>query len=117
MPVPRRDPRQWPVVLQARNLSVEVGGRLTLVEASFLVRAGDKVGLVGRNGAGKTSLLRVLAGEHAPAGGTVLRQGALGYLLQEARPRGQGVESSALSHILSGRGFDEDAVRIEKLRA
>ena len=103
-------------VLQARNLSVEVGGRLTLVEATFTVRAGDKVGLVGRNGAGKTSLLRVLAGENPPAGGTVFRQGELGYLLQEARPHGQGVDASALSHVLSGRGFDEDAQRIEKLR-
>ena len=103
-------------MLQARALSVEVGGRLTLVEASFSVRAGDKVGLVGRNGAGKTSLLRVLAGENPPAGGTVLRQGELGYLLQEARPKGQGVEATALSHILSGKGFDADAQRIEKLR-
>ena len=103
-------------MLQARDLSVEVGGRLTLVEATFTVRAGDKVGLVGRNGAGKTSLLRVLAGENPAAGGAVFRQGALGYLLQEARPRGQGIEATALSHILSGRGFDEDAVRIEKLR-
>ena len=103
-------------MLQAHELSVEVGGRLTLVEASFTVRAGDKVGLVGRNGAGKTSLLRVLAGESQPAGGTVLRRGALGYLLQEARPHGAGVDAHALSHILAGRGFDEAARRIEKLR-
>ncbi len=103
-------------MLQTRSLSVEVGGRLTLVEASFTVRAGDKVGLVGRNGAGKTSMLKVLAGDTPPAAGTVLCQGDLGYLLQEARPRGSGVEASALSHILSGRGFDEQAQRIEKLR-
>jgi ATPase subunit of ABC transporter with duplicated ATPase domains len=103
-------------VLQARDLSVEVGGRLTLVEATFTVRAGDKVGLVGRNGAGKTSLLKVLAGESVAAAGAVLRQGALGYLLQEARPRGAGVEATALSHILSGRGLDVEAQRIEKLR-
>jgi ATPase subunit of ABC transporter with duplicated ATPase domains len=103
-------------VLQARDLSVEVGGRLTLVEATFTVRAGDKVGLVGRNGAGKTSLLKVLSGEAQAAGGTVLRRGDLGYLLQEARPRGAGVEATALSHILSGKGFDAEAQRIEKLR-
>jgi len=103
-------------VLQARQLSVEVGGRLTLVEASFTVRAGDKVGLVGRNGAGKTSMLRVIAGENPPAGGTVMHQGDFGYLLQEARPRGAGVEATALSHILSGRGLDEQAQRMEKLR-
>ena len=46
-----------------RDLSVEVGGRLTTSGATFTLRAGDKVGLVGRNGAGKTSLLKVLAGE------------------------------------------------------
>jgi ATPase subunit of ABC transporter with duplicated ATPase domains len=103
-------------VLQARSLSVEVGGRLTLEEASFTVRAGDKVGLVGRNGAGKTSMLKVIAGEAPAHSGTVLKQGAFGYLLQEARPRGQGVEATALSHILSGRGLDEQAQRIEKLR-
>src|SRR6059058_4594818 len=103
-------------VLQARELSVEVGGRLTLVEASFSVRAGEKVGLVGRNGAGKTSLLRVLAGEAPAAGGTVLRQGNLGYLPQEPRPTGAGVDATALSHILSGRRLDDASRRLEKLR-
>ncbi len=58
-------------VLATTNLSVEVGGRLTLEEASFTVRAGDKVGLVGRNGAGKTSLLKVLSGDMLPAAGKV----------------------------------------------
>jgi ATPase subunit of ABC transporter with duplicated ATPase domains len=103
-------------VLQARDLSVEVGGRLTLVEASFTVRAGDKVGLVGRNGAGKTSLLRVLGGENPDAGGTIVRQGALGYLPQDPRPAGSGVDATGLSHVLSGRDLDEAARRLEKLR-
>ncbi len=107
--------RQW-VVIEARALSVEVGGRVTLEGASFAVRPGDKVGLVGRNGAGKTSLLRVLAGESLPAAGTVTRRGELGYLLQEARPGGAGVDTTVLSHVLSGRGLDEQARRIEKLR-
>ena len=72
-------------MLQARGLSVEVGGRLTLGEASFTVRAGDTAGLVGRNGAGKTSLLRVLGGEAPAAAGTVVRTGGLGYLPQDPR--------------------------------
>ncbi|HET9442179.1 MAG TPA: ABC-F family ATP-binding cassette domain-containing protein [Acidimicrobiales bacterium] len=103
-------------MLQTRSLSVEVGGRLTLSEASFTIRAGDKVGLVGRNGAGKTSLLKVLAGAAPPAAGTAVCRGQLGYLLQEVRPRGAGVDATALSHILSGRGLDEQARRLEKLR-
>ena len=103
-------------MLQVRDLSVEVGGRLTLEDASFTVRAGDKVGLVGRNGAGKTSLLKVLGGEDPPFSGLVHNQGALGYLPQDPRPTGSGVDATALSHILSGRGLDEAARRLEKLR-
>ncbi len=103
-------------MLSVRNLSVEVGGRLTLEAASFTVRAGDKVGLVGRNGAGKTSLLRVLGGAHEPAAGIAHVQGGLGYLPQDPRPQGEGVDATAMSHILSGRGLDEAARRLEKLR-
>jgi ATPase subunit of ABC transporter with duplicated ATPase domains len=103
-------------VLQARDLSVEVGGRLTLSEASFTVRAGDKVGLVGRNGAGKTSLLRALSGELAPAAGTVRVQGALGFLTQDPRKLAVGVEATGLAHVLSGRQLDQAAAHLEKLR-
>jgi ATPase subunit of ABC transporter with duplicated ATPase domains len=103
-------------VLSARNLSVEVGGRLTLVEASFTVRAGDKVGLVGRNGAGKTTMLKVLGAEREAAAGVVHVQGGLGYLPQEPRAEGEGVDATALSHILSGQGLDDAARRLEKLR-
>ncbi|MCA1846420.1 MAG: ATP-binding cassette domain-containing protein, partial [Actinobacteria bacterium] len=103
-------------MLQVRALSVEVGGRLVVDGASFTVRAGDKVGLVGRNGAGKTSMLKVLAGEAAAAAGAALRQGGLGYLPQDPRPHGAGVDSTALSHILSGKGLDEEQRRVEKLR-
>jgi ATPase subunit of ABC transporter with duplicated ATPase domains len=103
-------------MLQVRDLSVEVGGRLTLADAAFTVRPGDKVGLVGRNGAGKTSLLKVLGGEAPAYSGVVLRQGALGYLPQDPRPAGAGVDSTAMSHVLSGRGLDEAMQRLEKLR-
>jgi ATPase subunit of ABC transporter with duplicated ATPase domains len=103
-------------VLQVRNLSVEVGGRLTLVEATFTVRAGDTVGLVGRNGAGKTSLLKVLAGQAPAHSGVVSHHGELAYLPQDPRTPESAAASTALSHVLSGRGLDELAVRMEKLR-
>ena len=45
-------------MLRVVDLTVEVGHRLLVAEASFTVAPGDKVGLVGRNGAGKTRLLR-----------------------------------------------------------
>jgi len=103
-------------MLDARDLSVEVGGRLTLAGASFVVRAGDKVGLVGRNGAGKTSLLKVLSGEAPAAGGSVSVQGALGLLAQDPRRVATEVEATGLAHVLSGRALDEAEQRLEKLR-
>jgi ATPase subunit of ABC transporter with duplicated ATPase domains len=93
-----------------------VGGRVTLEGASFAVRAGDKVGLVGRNGAGKTSLLKVLAGETPPAGGRAVVRGRLGFLTQDPRALRQVTEGTGLAHVLSGRGLDEAAERMEKLR-
>lgn len=104
-------------MLQVRNLRVEVGGRYTLTDASFTLRAGDKVGLVGRNGAGKTSLLKVLGGEWEAAGGVIMRGEGVGYLPQDPKPRGAGVDTTALSHVLSGRGFDDAMRRMEKLHA
>src|SRR6266540_2664896 len=102
-------------VLEAAGLAVEAGGTTILEDLSFSLRAGDKVGLVGRNGAGKTSLLRVLAGEAPAAHGVVSRQGALGYLPQEPRPADE-ESRSALTHVLAGRGLDVAADRLEKLR-
>jgi ATPase subunit of ABC transporter with duplicated ATPase domains len=53
-------------MLSVRGLTIDVGGTLVVEGAGFTVRAGDRVGLVGRNGAGKTSLLRCWAGWPSP---------------------------------------------------
>ncbi len=103
-------------MLQAQGLSVEVGGRLVVESADFTVMPRDKVGLVGRNGAGKTSLFRVLGGEAEPAAGRVLRKGAFGYLPQDPRIAGVLDGRTAVAHVLSGRGIDAEVERIEKLR-
>jgi ATPase subunit of ABC transporter with duplicated ATPase domains len=103
-------------VLEALDLTVEVGGRVTLEEASFTVRAGDKVGLVGRNGAGKTSLLKVLAGDAEPAGGKTAVRGRLGFLTQDPRALRHLTDVTGLVHVLSGRGLDEATERLERLR-
>ncbi len=103
-------------MLQVRNLAIDVAARRVLAGADFTVAPGDKVGLVGRNGAGKTSLLKVLAGEDDPAAGLVLRRGTLGYVPQNPRARAQAAHS-ALSHILSGRGLDRAAARLGELHA
>src|SRR2546421_11294915 len=101
-------------MIQARGLAIDVAARRVLSDASFTVNAGDKVGLVGRNGAGKTSLLKVLAGDDDAASGLVLRRGTLGYVPQNPRPRAEAA-NTALSHILSGRGLDRAAARLAEL--
>ncbi|MGQ0679217.1 MAG: ABC-F family ATP-binding cassette domain-containing protein [Actinomycetota bacterium] len=47
-------------MLQIKDLHIEIGPRLILEEASFLIAPGDKVGLVGRNGMGKSTLMAFL---------------------------------------------------------
>ncbi len=56
-----------------------------LRDVSWEVRPGDRIGLVGVNGAGKTTQLRILAGLEEPSSGQVIRQGApkVAYLQQE----------------------------------
>ncbi len=95
---------------------MEVGGRLVVDNASFTVMARDKVGIVGRNGAGKTSLFKVLGGEAEPKTGKVLRKGGFGYLPQDPRIGGEHNDRSAITHVLSGRGIDDEITRMEKLR-
>ncbi|MFZ9817111.1 MAG: ABC-F family ATP-binding cassette domain-containing protein, partial [Ilumatobacteraceae bacterium] len=103
-------------MLQVRNLSVEVGARVVVSDASFSVMPRDKVGLVGRNGAGKTSLFKVLGGANEAKSGTITRGGQFGYLPQDPRIAGVFDGRTAVSHILSSRGIDDDIIRMEKLR-
>jgi ATPase subunit of ABC transporter with duplicated ATPase domains len=105
-----------PVVLTVRGLTVEVGGKTIVEGASIEIRPGDKVGLVGRNGAGKTTLLRVLGGTAAPKAGAVQRAAATGYLSQDPRADAVPDSTNCLTHVLSGRGLDDLAVRMEKAR-
>ena len=103
-------------MLQAQAISVEVGGRLLVDSASFTVMPRDKVGIVGRNGAGKTSMFKVLGGAVEPKSGSVLRKGGFGYLPQDPKIDSALDGRSCVTHVLSGRGIDDEMIKIEKLR-
>ncbi len=78
-------------------------------DASFVVGAGEKVGLVGRNGTGKSSFISVVVGEPTPQlrhRGNVRLLGSFGFLPQAPVPGGLGLEPTGFSHILSSRGLD-----------
>lgn len=102
--------------LDVRGLSVEVGGKIVVSDLSFTLRAGDKMGVVGRNGAGKTSLLKVLGGEDLPLTGTVEHTGAIGYLRQDPRQHRADDHVTGLEHILAARDLVDLARRLEKSR-
>lgn len=59
------------MMLEARHISLRLGGEEVLRDLSVAVRPGELLGLIGPNGAGKTSLLRVLANLQRPDGGEV----------------------------------------------
>lgn len=59
-----------------QRLSLRRGGRTLFEDLSLELRAGQAAALIGRNGAGKTSLLRAVAGLLAPEGGTIEFDGA-----------------------------------------
>jgi ATPase subunit of ABC transporter with duplicated ATPase domains len=103
-------------MLSVRGLTVEVGGTLVVEGAALTVRAGDSVGLVGRNGAGKTSLLKVLGGMAEPKAGVIQRPEAFGYLPQDPHLDQIPVHVTALTHVLGGRDLDALAARLEELR-
>ncbi|UNX53606.1 ATP-binding cassette domain-containing protein [Georgenia sp. TF02-10] len=73
--------------LRIDGVSVSFPGRRVLTDISFVVPAGERVGLIGENGSGKSTLLRVAAGLMTPTAGTVT-----------ARAPGGGTPSIGLLH-------------------
>ena len=102
--------------LEVHDLEVEAGGKTVVEHLTFSLRAGDKMGVVGRNGAGKTSTLKVLAGEAPAGGGTATHRGALGYLRQDPRQHREDDLIKGLEYILAARDLVEMARRVEKAR-
>ncbi|WP_166778877.1 ATP-binding cassette domain-containing protein [Curtobacterium salicis] len=98
-------------MLAVHELEIRVGARLLMENVSFRVERGDKIGLVGRNGAGKTTMTKALAGEAAPTDGKIERSGEIGYLPQD--PRSGNPEDTARKRILDARGLGElvDGIR------
>jgi ATPase subunit of ABC transporter with duplicated ATPase domains len=102
-------------MITATDLELRAGTRILLSGATLRVQAGDRIGLVGRNGAGKTTSLRVLAGEGEPYAGQLLRKGDIGYLPQD--PREGNLSLTAKDRVLSARGLDELLREMEKAQS
>jgi ATP-binding cassette subfamily F protein 3 len=113
-------------MLTASGLSKSYGKQTLFEGASFQVAPGERVGVVGRNGTGKTTLFRILLGEEAPDSGAVAVPPGyrIGYLAQQLRfgnatvlgeaasalpPREDGTDETYRAKVvLAGLGFPED---------
>ncbi len=113
-------------MLVARQVSRQHGAQVVLHDVSVSITAGTRLGVVGPNGIGKSTLLRILAGLEAPDGGSVERSPAtttVGWLPQEsdavlgerlgeylARRTGVAAASAALDAATSALGDDDASI-------
>ncbi len=72
-------------MLNIHNLSISFGGEFLFEEVSFRLSPGDRVGLIGKNGAGKSTMLKLLSGEMQPDTGVIAfdKDVCVGFLKQD----------------------------------
>lgn len=76
-------------MLSVNNISVQFNGEFLFENISYIVNKRDRIGLVGKNGAGKTTMLRIISGQLAPESGQIVKPSgfSIGYLPQEMKLR------------------------------
>ncbi len=102
-------------LISCRNLHLAWGGRALLENAGLQIEPGERIGLVGRNGEGKSTLLSVLAGVMEPEQGEViLESGARVSLLEQKIPEGL---FGTVEDVVRGgmRGLEESGYAIQRL--
>ncbi|NQY04954.1 MAG: ABC-F family ATP-binding cassette domain-containing protein, partial [Flavobacteriaceae bacterium] len=72
-------------MLNIHNLSISFGGEYLFEEISFKLTAGDRIGLIGKNGAGKSTMLRIISKEQEADSGTIAtdKEIKVGFLKQD----------------------------------
>jgi ATP-binding cassette, subfamily F, member 3 len=68
-----------------QNVTFEFGARVILEDSTWHIQPGERIGLIGYNGTGKSTLLKLLVGQYSPSAGTVERSRttSIGYLHQD----------------------------------
>ncbi|MBC7915228.1 MAG: ABC-F family ATP-binding cassette domain-containing protein, partial [Pyrinomonadaceae bacterium] len=72
-------------MIAINNLTFEIGARALYDDANWHIKPGEKIGLIGANGTGKTTLLKIIVGTYSPTSGTISMSKDLkmGYLNQD----------------------------------
>ena len=68
-----------------QNVTFEFGARILVEDATWHIQSNERIGLIGYNGTGKSTILKLLAGEYLPSKGTIerSRETSIGYLHQD----------------------------------
>lgn len=101
--------------LQVENLTKSYGDHLLFADVTFSIGQGEKVGLIAQNGKGKTTLLRILAGEEDYDSGTIVvkKDLKIGYLSQEPKFN---PALSILDNVITGGTHEEDWTHADRAR-
>jgi ATP-binding cassette subfamily F protein 3 len=105
------------VLFRFSDITKSYGGNEILCGVSFQINPGEKVGLVGRNGSGKTTIFRLLTGAESPDSGDIVRMNGLrlGMLDQHVDfDAGDTVHTAALSAFKHIHDIEADMRRLEK---
>ncbi|ULQ54011.1 ribosomal protection-like ABC-F family protein [Flavihumibacter fluvii] len=102
-----------------QNVTFEFGARVIVSDATWHIQPGERIGLIGYNGTGKSTLLKVLVGEYLPSSGTVekSRGTTIGYLHQDllSFDTNQSILEVALSAFEKVQLLEKEIDRLGKL--
>ena len=73
------------MLIGLQNVTFEFGARVIVEDATWHIHPGERIGLIGYNGTGKSTILKLFVGEYLPSSGTVekSKNTSIGYLHQD----------------------------------
>jgi len=100
-------------MISAENLSKSYARQVLFEDVGFKINPKERVGLVGRNGHGKTTLLKMIVGEETPDTGQIVvpRNYRIGYVLREGMkglPESRKEQHWKVEKVLAGLGFSQE---------
>lgn len=105
-------------MINLNHVSYEIGGREVIHDVSFTINSGEKIGLVGPNGVGKTTLLKLINGNLIPTSGEIIRTNEeIGMLPQDLREWFDHSVYGFIEEVTGVKGvreqFDEQCAKLE----
>jgi ATP-binding cassette subfamily F protein 3 len=104
-------------MIQANNLEKAYGKQLIFDDVSFTINPGERVGLVGRNGHGKTTLFRIILGEEHPDSGAIRIPNGyrIGHLSQHLKFTGETVLSEACLSLQNAEDGRDESYKVKAI--